>query len=40
MMDIDYRKELIPVTWTNIEGLFRELQIYDNAIVDNAIKLD
>lgn len=39
-MDIDYRKELIPVTWINIEGLFRELQTYDNAIVENAIKLD
>lgn len=39
-MDIDYRKEVIPVTWTNIEGLFRELQAYDNTIVEKPIKIN
>lgn len=39
-MDVDYRKEVIPVTWTNIEGLFRELQAYDNNIVEKPIIID
>lgn len=39
-MDIDYRKEVIPVTWTNIEVLFKALQTYDNSIEEKPIKLD
>lgn len=39
-MNIDYRKEVIPVTWTNIEGLYRELLAYDNDIVEKPIKID
>ena len=36
-MDIDYRKEVIPVTWTNIEALFKALQAYDNGIEEKPI---
>ncbi len=36
-MDIDYRKEVIPVTWTNIEALFRAFQTYDNGIEEKPI---
>lgn len=36
-MDIDYRKEVIPVTWTNIEALFKALQTYDNDIKEKPI---
>lgn len=39
-MDIDYRKEVIPVTWTNLEGLFSSLQAYDNAIAEKPIKIE
>lgn len=36
-MDIDYRREVIPVTWTNIEVLFKALQTYDNGIEEKPI---
>ena len=39
-MDIDYRKEVIPVTWTNLEGLLRELQTYDNGIIEKPFRID
>lgn len=38
-MDIDYRKEVIPVTWTNLENLFIALQAYDNAIAEKPINI-
>ncbi len=39
-MDIDYRKEVIPVTWTNIEALFRAFQTYENGIEEEPIKVE